>query len=95
MSSTSSPLDPEDPRSVARWAAERVWADAEPRTLWVRRNLDGTGFMLTDPEAPPRGGVWTRVVTLDVDDAERIAQRGPRGWPALVRLAEAVEDALQ
>lgn len=87
-------LNPWDPRSVARWAASKVWDEAESRILWLRINLEGPGYMLTLPEREPRGGMWTRVALIDVEDAMRIAQRGPRGWPALCRLAEKIEEAL-
>lgn len=87
-------LNPRDPRSVARWAAARVWEDAQNKVLWVRVNFDGPGYMLTDVDKQPQAGLWTRVALVDVEDAMRIAQRGPRGWPALCRLAEKVEEAL-
>lgn len=87
-------LNPRDPRSVARWAAARVWDDAAPKALWVRINFDGPGYMLTDPEKEPQAGLWSKVALIDVEDAMRIAQRGPRGWPALCRLAEKIEGVL-
>ena len=87
-------INPWDPRSVARWAATKVWDDAESRMLWLRINLEGPGYMLTQPEGSPRGGVWRKVALIDVEDAMRISQRGPRGWPALCRLAEKIEEAL-
>jgi hypothetical protein len=87
-------INPWDPRSVARWAAAKVWEEAESRLLWLRINLEGPGYMLTDVEREPRGGMWTRVALIDVEDAMRIAQRGPRGWPALCRLAEKIEEVL-
>jgi hypothetical protein len=87
-------LDPWDPRSVARWAAAKVFDAAETRLLWLRVTLEGPGYMLTPPGTAPRGGVWQRVALVDVEDAMRISQRGPRGWPALCRLAEKIEEAL-
>lgn len=87
-----SDLNPMDARAVARWAAERVWKEDATRILWVRVNLDGPGYMLTDPKSPPRAGLWTQVALIDLEDAMRIAQRGPRGWPALCRLVEKIEE---
>lgn len=88
------PVDPLDPRSVARWAADRVYDDAASKFLWVRTTIDGPGYMLTELREP-RGGMWTRVCLVDLDDAARIAQRGPHGWPALCRLAERIEETLR
>jgi hypothetical protein len=81
---------------MARWAAEKVWADVEggPRTLWLRFTIDGPGYMLTKPESKPQGGVWQRLALIDIEDAMRIAQRGPRGWPALCLLADKIEAVL-
>lgn len=86
-------LDPRDPKSVARWAATRVWEDAESKVLWIRVNVDGPGYMLTDVGKEPRAGLWRRIALIDVEDAMRITQRGMRGYPALLRLAEKVDEA--
>jgi hypothetical protein len=80
-----------DPREVARWAASKTIE--EHQILWMRPTLNGPGWMLTSGPMP-RGGIWTRVCLILTDDAARIRERGPRGWPALCRLAEAIEDIL-
>lgn len=99
-------IDWHNPREVARWAAEKVYHAFESATnlgntdqvfsqcLWVRTTLDGPGFMLTAPEQKPRGGLWTKIAVVDIEDATRIVQRGPRGWPALCRLVEKIEEVL-
>jgi len=87
-------INPWDSRSVARWAASKVQGDARPQSLWLRITIDGPGYMLTEPEEKPQAGLWSRVALIDAEDAMRIAQGGPRGWPALCRLAEKVEGAL-
>lgn len=84
-------LNPWDARSVARWAAAKVSAGDDVKTLWTRRTLDGPGYMLTKPEESPRSGMWNRVAVITVEDAMNIAQRAPRGWPALCRLSEKIE----
>lgn len=91
---TQDALNPWDPRSVARWAAAKVWEESHDRVLWLRLTLDGPGYMLTEPDKKPLGGIWDRIALIDVEDAMRIAQRGPRGWPALCRLAEKIEERL-
>lgn len=89
-------LDTRSPRSVARWAAARVYAECSgPHALWVRVTaIDGPGFMLTGVKTQPKSGLWTKVALIDEEDAARIAQRGHRGWPALCRLAEKIEEQL-
>lgn len=65
------------------------------KALWARKTFDGLGFMLTENAGvPPRSGLWSYVATIDAEDADRIQQRGPRGWPALCRLSEKIEEAL-
>jgi hypothetical protein len=87
-------LDPKDPKSIARWAAERALDAAVPQRLWQRTTLDGVGFMLTSLEDTPRAGLWKGVVDLDLEVARRIARRGPRGWPAMVRIADQIATVL-
>lgn len=65
------------------------------KALWARKTFDGPGFMLTESmSTPPRCGLWTYVATIDAEDADRIQQRGLRGWPALCRLSEKIEETL-
>lgn len=88
-------LNVNDPRSVARWASRQVIEQDQNLAIWFRQTLDGTGFMLTGPPFhPPKSGTWTYVTTLCYEDAERINNRGPRGWPALCRLCEKLEEAV-
>lgn len=98
-------LNPKDPRSVARWAAYRVQESAmEPGRseddydgkLWLRGDLlNGIGYMLTPICEEPKSGMWTFVAMIHLEDAKRIMERGPRGWPTLCRLAETIEITLQ
>lgn len=94
MTSTTVTLDPRDPKSIALWASERALEASVPQRLWQRATLDGVGFMLTGLGERPRAGLWTGVVDLDLEDAHRIARRGPRGWPAMVRIADQIATAL-
>lgn len=94
--SPTAKVDWNEPREVARWTAERIClSDLTSQCLWLRYTLDGPGFMLTPPNDKPRGGLWTSVATISREDAERIMQRGPRGWPALCRLSEKIEAVLK
>jgi hypothetical protein len=87
-------LDPQDAKSIARWAAERAVDASTPQRLWQRSTIDGVGFMLTGLTEAPRAGLWKGVIDLDLEDAHRIARRGPRGWPALVRVADQIATVL-
>ena len=87
-------IDPRDAKSIALWAAERALvADASCR-LWQSTTIDGMGFMVTALTEQPRTGLWTGVIDLDLEDAHRIARRGPRGWPAMVRVADQIAGIL-
>jgi hypothetical protein len=87
-------VDPRDAKSIARWTAERALDAATPQRLWQRSTIDGTGFMVTGVAEAPRAGLWKGVIDLDLEDAHRIARRGARGWPALVRVADQIATVL-
>lgn len=87
-------LDTTNPRSVARWAAKRAYDDASDKILWLKVNVSGPGYMLTDVNESPRAGIWTRVVKVELEEAGRITQGGPKAWPALVRLTEKIGSVL-
>lgn len=88
-------FDPWSAREVAEWAARHVDDCLSERFLWMRMNMFGPGWMLTEKDEAPKGGSgWVRACSIQWEEASAIMSGKGERWRRLRLLADRIAEAM-